>query len=74
MDVFNFKKLRSVLIAEGIMLDQFSIGENGQFFIEKNSLLGTYSAEVIYFGIEKRGQIDGFGSKAKLMRKEGIYY
>jgi hypothetical protein len=74
MDVFDLKKLSPVLIAKGIMLDQFPIGKNGQLLIEKDCFLGTYSAEVIYFGIEKRGQRTDNGYRPKLKRKEGNCY
>jgi hypothetical protein len=56
MDVSDLKKLSPVLIAKGIMLDQFPIGKYGQFLIEKDCFLGTYTAEVINFGIKKRRQ------------------
>jgi hypothetical protein len=72
VDVFYLKKLRPVLIPKGIMLDQFPIGKYGQFLIEKNCFLGTYSTEVIYFGIKKRGQRLANGYRPKLKRKEGI--
>lgn len=74
MDVFDLEKLRPVFVPKGVMLDQFPIGKNGQFFIEKNCFLGTYSTEVIYFGIKKGGQIEGLGSNAKLRRKEWNCY
>jgi hypothetical protein len=72
VDVLDLKKLRPILIPKGIMLDQFPIGEYGQFLIEKDCFLGTYTAEVIYFGIEKRGQRTDNGYRPKLKRKEGI--
>jgi hypothetical protein len=72
VDVFYLKKLRPVLIAKGIMLDQFPIGKYGQFLIEKDCFLGTYSTEVIYLGIKKGGQRTDNGYRPKLKRKEGI--
>jgi hypothetical protein len=72
VDVFDLKKLRPVLVAEGIVLDQFPIGKYGQFLVEKDCFLGTYTAEVIYFGIKKGGQRTDNGYRPKLKRKEGI--
>jgi hypothetical protein len=72
MDVFDLEKLRPVFVPKRVMLDQFTIGKYGQLLVEKNCFLGTYSTEVIYFGIKKARQRITDGFRDKLKRKEGI--
>jgi len=46
-------KLGAVLIAEGVMLQQLTIGKNIQLLIDQSCFLGPYAFEKIYFGIEE---------------------
>jgi hypothetical protein len=56
MQLPNLEKLRPVLVAKRIMLQQFPEGENIQLLVDQSGTLRANSFEKLYLSVKKSGQ------------------